>query len=90
MTITLQSGSILNEDTFLYLRKGGDNRERGDGDIENDDHGDDASNKFDLPQYASGITATLQPDKYTIEATTYYSEQTGDFTLIVASFPSAQ
>ena len=90
VTITLQSGSIKDEDTVLYLRKGGDNREIGDGDIVNDDHGDDASNKFDLPRYASGITATLEPDKYTIEATTYYSEQTGAFTLTMASFPSAQ
>ena len=90
VTITLQSGSIRDEDTVLYLRKGGDNREIGDGDIENDDHGDDDNNKFDLPQLASGITATLEPDKYTIETTTYYSEQTGAFTLTVASFPSAQ
>ena len=90
VTITLQSGSIKDGDTVLYLRKGGDNREKGDGDIENDDHGDDDSNKFELPRYASGITANLQPGKYTIEATTYYSEQTGDFTLTVASFPFAE
>ena len=30
---------------------------------------------------SAAITATLQPGDYTIEATTYYSETTGDFTL---------
>ena len=90
VTITLQSGSIQNGDTVLFLRRGEDNTEEGDGDIENDEHGDDDSKKFDLPLYASGITEDLQPGKYTIEATTYYSEQAGDFTLTVASFASAQ
>ena len=90
VTITLQSDSIEDGDTVLYLRRGESNREKGDWVIENDDHGDDDSNKFDLPRYASGITANLEPGKYTIEATTYYSEQTGDFTLTVASFPSAR
>lgn len=90
VTITLQSGSIQNGDTVLYLRRGEDNTEKGDREIENDDHGDDDSNKFDLPLYASGITVDLQPGKYTIEATTYYSEQAGDFTLTVASIASAQ
>ena len=90
VTITLQSGSIQNGDTVLFLRRGEDNTEKGDVDIENDDHGDDDSNKFDLPLFASGITANLQPGKYTIEATTFFSEQAGDFTLTVASFASAQ
>ncbi len=83
VTITLISDSIRNGDTYLYLRRG-ENQKEGDAYIENDDHGDDSNNDFDLPSRASGITVTLQPGSYTIEATTYYSEESGDFTLTVS------
>ena len=83
VTITLQSDAIRSEDTYLFLRRGEDNRE-GTVYLENDDHGDDTDNNFDLPTLASGITASLQPGHYTIEATTYYEDQTGRFTLTVS------
>ena len=88
VTITLQSDSIEDGDTYLYLRRGEGQRE-GSTFLQNDDHGDDPDNDFDLPQYASGITATLQPGHYTTEATTYDSGQTGDFTLRVSGLDPA-
>ena len=88
VTITLISDSIRNGDTYLYLRRG-ENQKEGGAYIENDDHGDDSNNDFDLPRRASGITATLQPGSYTIEATTYYSEESGDFTLTVSGIGAA-
>ena len=80
VTITLQSDALEAGDTYLYLRQGEDQRE-GDAYLENDDHEDDNSNDFNLPSHASGITATLQPGYYTIEATTFYQGETGAFTL---------
>ena len=80
VTITLQSDALEAGDTYLYLRQGEDQRE-GDAYLENDDHENDASNDFNLPSHASGITATLQPGYYTIEATTFYQGETGAFTL---------
>ena len=88
VTITLRSDFIEDGDTYLYLRQGENNR-IGAVHLENDDHGDDSDNDFDLPQYASGITTTLQPGHYTIEATTYASGQTGDFTLTVSGLKPA-
>ena len=86
--ITLQSQSIRSDDTYLYLRQGENNRE-GDAYLENDDHGDAANNDLDLPRRASGITATLQAGHYTIEATTYHADQTGQFILTVSGLTAA-
>ena len=88
VTIALSSDSIRDGDTYLYLRRG-ENQKEGGAYIENDDHGDDSNNDFDLPRRASGITATLQPGRYTLEATTYYSEESGDFTLTVSGIGAA-
>ena len=73
--ITMESSA----DTYLYLLAGHGT----DGTTlhDNDDHD---SNEFSLAANTdSGISATLDAGDYTIEATTYASETTGDFTLTV-------
>ena len=69
ITITLESETT---DTYLYLFT-----EQGEYVDENDDIDYDAGN------LNSRITRTLEPNDYTIEATTYYAEEDGDFTLII-------
>ena len=70
VTITLTS----TEDAYLYLLGGAD--ESGEDLFENDD-------VIPYSDTNSRIEETLQPGDYTIEATTYFSEKTGDFTLVV-------
>ena len=70
VTVTLTS----EQDTYLYLREGAGK----DGEItaEHDD--------IDYPNNTnSSLTETLEPGDYTIEATTYYAQKAGDFTLEV-------
>ena len=73
VTIDLSS----DEDTFLYLRSG--ITTDGDTVAENDDRATD--------DYDSQIISTLQPNSYTIEATTYAAGTTGSFTLTVTTVP---
>ena len=73
VTIDLSS----DEDTFLYLRNG--ITTDGDTVAENDDRATD--------DYDSQIISTLQPNSYTIEATTYAAGTTGSFTLTVTIVP---
>ena len=73
VTIDLSS----DEDTFLYLRSG--ITTDGDTVAENDDRATD--------DYDSQIISTLQPNSYTIEATTYAAGTTGSFTLTVTIVP---
>ena len=73
VTIDLSS----DEDTFLYLRSG--ITTDGDTVAENDDRATD--------DYDSQIISTLQPNSYTIEATTYTAGTTGSFTLTVTAVP---
>ena len=73
VTIDLSS----DEDTFLYLRNG--ITTDGDTVAENDDRATD--------DYDSQIISTLQPNSYTIEATTYAAGTTGSFTLTVTAVP---
>ena len=68
MTIALTS----EEDTYLYLLEGAGR----DGDVLHEN--DDTVPSHDLN---SRIEANLGPGQYTIEATTYYSQATGEFTL---------
>ena len=72
VTITLESST----DTYLYLLSG----EGRSGTVitENDDI------DYDNRNFNSRITRTLDAGNYTIEATTYEAEATGDFTLTVA------
>ena len=65
------------EDTFLYLRSG--ITTDGNTIAENDDRA--------TSDYDSQITSTLQPNSYTIEATTYAAGTTGSFTLTVTAVP---
>ena len=81
VTITLESS----EDTYLFLREGAVR----DGSVlyEDDDH--DAS-AFTLNSSTdSGISETLAAGSYTIEAATYNSSTTGDFTLTISGLPAA-
>ena len=73
VTIDLSS----DEDTFLYLRSG--ITTDGNTIAENDDRA--------TSDYDSQITSTLQPNSYTIEATTYAAGTTGSFTLTVTAVP---
>ena len=75
VTIDLSS----DEDTFLYLRSG--ITTDGDTVAENDDRATD--------DYDSQIISTLQPNTYTIEATTYAAGTTGSFTLTVTVVPAS-
>ena len=76
VTITLTS----EEDTYLYLLKGAgkDGAEL--------HENDDVVPSEDLN---SRIKANLGPGQYTIEATTYYSQKTGEFTLEVSGIGGA-
>ena len=65
-TITLSSADAA---PYLYLLNGAGTA----GSINRENGAANAS--------TAAITTTLQPGSYTIEATTYYSETTGDFTL---------
>ena len=78
MTITLTRTSG-DADTYLYLRQG-ENAQSGTALHENDDDGGTSR---------SQITATLAAGAFTIEATTYGTGQTGDFTLTVAGLGSS-
>ena len=71
VTITLESST----DTYLYLLTGAGR----DGEIlaKNDDI------DYDDDNLNSRITQTLEPGNYSLEATTYAKEATGDFTLTV-------
>ena len=84
-TIKLTSEEV--DDTYLYLLKGAGIK--GDVVAENDDYAtlvdtENCSAPSGLDRYDACITAPLQPGKYTIEATTYYADKSGDFTLTVA------
>ncbi len=76
VTITLTS----EEDTYLYLLEGAgkDGAEL--------HENDDVVPSEDL---SSRIEANLGPGQYTIEATTYYSQKTGEFTLEVSGISEA-
>ena len=77
VAITLESSV----DTYLYLRQGAGR----DGSVlyENDDIllGSDTNSR---------LSVTLQPGDYTIEATTYYAQTSGDFTLTIAGLGSSE
>ena len=75
VTIDLSS----DEDTFLYLRSG--ITTDGDTVADNDDRA--------TGDYDSQIISTLQPNSYTIEATTYAAGTTGSFTLTVTVVPAS-
>ena len=75
LAITLSS----TEDTYLYVLHG--HGTSGTVDYENDDL--DNSGNTD-----SAVSETFQPGDYTIEATTYYAERTGEFRLTVSGLPS--
>ena len=71
----------------MYLLKGAGIK--GDVVAENDDYAtlvdtENCSAPSGLDRYDACITAPLQPGKYTIEATTYYTDKSGDFTLTIA------
>ena len=74
--ITLESG----EDTYLYLLEG--RGRSGNALHENDDIllGSNTNSR---------LSVTLQPGEYTIEATTYYAQTDGDFTLTVEGLSSS-
>ena len=77
VAITLESSV----DTYLYLRQGAGR----DGSVlyENDDIlvGSDTNSR---------LSVTLQPGDYTIEATTYYAQTRGDYTLTIAGLGSSE
>ena len=77
VTITLKS----DEDTYLYLLKG--HGRHGEILYERDDIvlGEDTN---------SELSETMDAGNYTIEATTYYVEKTGDFTLTIAGLAATQ
>ena len=73
VTIDLESA----EDTYLYLRRGRDQRS-GSEVARNDDGGEG---------YNSRIAMTLGAGDYTIEATTYWTNRSGTFSLATAGVP---
>ena len=75
VTIDLSS----DEDTFLYLRSG----------ITTDDDTVADNDDRATGDYDSQIISTLQPNSYTIEATTYAAGTTGSFTLTVTVVPAS-
>ena len=84
-TITLTSEEV--DDTYLYLLTGAGRN--GAVVAENDDYAtllntETCSDASGLGEYDACITASLQPGEYTIEATTYYADRDGKFTLTVA------
>ena len=74
ITIDLKSAD---EDTYMYLRSGKD--VRGGPHLHEDD---DGGGSLD-----SRISETLKPGWYTIEATTYRSRATGEFSLTISGLP---
>lgn len=76
VTILLES---TDADTYLYLRGGNDTS--GATPYENDDHEGSAQQ--------SQIQETLEAGSYTAEATTYFSNQVGSFTLSITGIPPA-
>ena len=70
VAVTLTSDDA---DTYLYLMKG--HGTNGDIEFENDDFLGSGGSRIEVRPLAAG--------KYTIEATTYYGEKLGDFTLVV-------
>ena len=81
VTITLTSDDDPPVDTFLYLR-GGEEKD-GEEVFENDDISSDNRNS----RIEDHI---LEPDTYTIEATTYNAGETGEFTLVVDIEPTGE
>lgn len=84
-SITLTSEEV--DDTYLYLLTGAGRN--GAVVAENDDYAtllntETCSDASGLGEYDACITASLQPGEYTIEATTYYADRDGKFTLTVA------
>ena len=71
LTITLRSSEV--EDTFLYLLKGWDS----DGDVV--EFNDDIDGQEDT--HSRLVFESLEAGRYTIEATTYHPETSGEFTL---------
>ena len=72
MTIDLESGDT---DTYLYLREGNARSGVSVNDHASDDDAGEGTN--------SQAVETLAAGTYTIEATTYDEEETGDFTLTI-------
>ena len=76
VTITLES----NEDTYLYLLEG---------------HGRSGTVLYEEDDIVYGVSTnsrlseTLQAGDYTIEATTYYAQTDGDFTMIIGGLDSS-
>ena len=96
LTVTLES----THDTYLYLHEGWreDGLNEGAALCENDDYasvvtGTDTSCRSiesDLGSDTdSGLSASLRTGTYTIEATTYDEDVTGEFTLIISGLPVA-
>ena len=79
VTITLRSNDDPPVDTFLYLRDG--EEKDGEAVAENDDISSDNRNSR-IEDHS------LEPGTYTIEATTYNSGETGEFTLVVDIEPT--
>ena len=77
MTITLES----DEDTYLYLLSG---------------HGRSGTVLYEDDDIVYGVNTNsrlsenLQPGDYTIEATTYYAQTDGDFTLKIEGLGPSQ
>ena len=69
------------EDTYLYLLEG-----LGKSGETLHEHDDITPGGVDTN---SELSLTLQPGEYTIEATTYYAEKSGDFELSIEGLPSA-
>ena len=93
VTITLEPTEST-DDPFLFLREdaGRDGSEL----CNNDDHGSEVSGDKCEPiestlsvEFASGLVASLDAGAYTIEATTYDSGVTGEFTLTVSGLAAA-
>ena len=82
VTITLES----TEDVYLYLLDGAGK----DGTLlaSNDDYEAGCTASLDSSTH-SCITESLAPGAYTIEATTYYADKTGDFTLTVSGIDAS-
>ena len=80
VAITLQSAL----DTYLYIREG----EGTGGHIVHEDDDDDHSVFTLASSTDSGISESLGSGTYTIEATTYDTGTTGDFTLTVSGLPT--
>ena len=77
VTVTLES----DEDTYLYLLEG---HGRSDTVLQEEDDIDYPSNTN------SRLAETLQAGDYTIEATTYYADKSGEFTLTISGLDSTQ